>query len=228
MPLKGARPHASWTCRFFTCLTKEYQQFRPWALHDPTIPISDGDRVLKGLIMGGGMDPGNIGIPSPDAWASMERAIFLTATLGAPDINEFVDFKAFVASYVCLHSGGNLDKVREGVCRSVHGLVGEDAFFDHKSNPLLRAPLFLQMMTGSDLVPINPNFMLKFTFTHTGDRAELPAGAPVPQPPPSCFAECAVSMEPGLQNVLREPQSYKVFQSWFHAALILPNTFNQV
>ncbi|RDX39855.1 hypothetical protein OH76DRAFT_515301 [Lentinus brumalis] len=220
-----------------------YQQFRPWALHDPTIPISDGDRALKGLIMGGGMDPGNIGIPSPDAWASMERTIFSTATLGAPDIDEFVDFKAFVAGMSVCIPGGDLDKLFEYRARdylarlcsqrledpqvvldhlffersnaetdlpidkrfekvfadrvrefllgvghpdlpAVRELVGEDAFLDHKSNPLLRARLFLQMMTGSDLVPMNPNFMLKFTFTHTGDRAELPAGAPVPQPPP--------------------------------------------
>ena len=34
-------------------------------------------------------------VPSPDTFASIERSIVSSATLGAPNVTAFVDFKAF-------------------------------------------------------------------------------------------------------------------------------------
>ncbi|KAI0684623.1 hypothetical protein C8T65DRAFT_681618 [Cerioporus squamosus] len=113
----------------------------------------------------------------------------------------------------------------------VRRLVGEERFQSEAEDPLLRARLFLHTMTGSDLVPIDPNMKIKFFIKHAGNREELPEGVPVPTPGPlnihSCFSHCSVRIEEGLRNLLREPHPYPTFQAWFHGAMMDPNSFNQ-
>lgn len=44
---------------------------------------------------------------------------------------------------------------------SIRPMIGDKRFEQEQHDPLLRARLFLQMLTGSDLVPRNPSYTLK-------------------------------------------------------------------
>ncbi|KAI0712965.1 hypothetical protein C8T65DRAFT_695159 [Cerioporus squamosus] len=76
----------------------------------------------------------------------------------------------------------------------VRDVVGEDVFLSDKEDALLRARLFLQMMSGSDLVPPEGDWQLKIN-VH------------------ACFYDCTVTMDEGLRHLLREDPEGILFES---------------
>ncbi|KAI0360820.1 hypothetical protein OH77DRAFT_1418840 [Trametes cingulata] len=118
-------------------------------------------------------------------------------------------------------------------------LVGPSADTSDQSDPLFRARAFLQLMSGSDLVPLDPDWKLKFYYTHTGDRtADSECDGEPPNPAPlgihACFYEATVTVDEGLRNLLREEPSSLcdgqalAFDAWVHGALLNANDFTAV
>ncbi|KAI9062194.1 hypothetical protein FKP32DRAFT_1604397 [Trametes sanguinea] len=101
---------------------------------------------------------------------------------------------------------------------------------------LLRARAFLQLMSGSDLLPTNPDWKLKFYFDHVRQPTSAPANEP-PMPAPlgvhACFYEATVTVNEGLRNLLHEVRqseggSALAFDAWIHGALLNPDDFSTV
>ncbi|RDX52123.1 hypothetical protein OH76DRAFT_1416737 [Lentinus brumalis] len=82
-------------------------------------------------------------------------------------------------------------------------------FDTEAGDPLLRARLFLTLMSGSKLVPIEPAWKIKIQVQ-------------------ACYLDCLITMDDGLRNVLRveEDEPWLSFQAWFHGALLEPDDFN--
>ncbi|TFK82278.1 hypothetical protein K466DRAFT_603805 [Polyporus arcularius HHB13444] len=114
----------------------------------------------------------------------------------------------------------------------VRVVVGEDVFVRDRDDPLLRARLFLQMMSGSDLVPPNGDWKLKIYFRHVGRRGPLPEGASIGHIHPinvhACFYDCTVTVDEGVRYLLREDHTGLLFDVWFHGAVLDPHDYNQV
>ncbi|KAI0664123.1 hypothetical protein C8Q70DRAFT_930172 [Cubamyces menziesii] len=98
----------------------------------------------------------------------------------------------------------------------------------------LRARGFLQLMSGSELFPVDPQWSLKLYFNHTGDRTHVPPeGAEPPLPGPlevhACFYEATVQVDNGLRNLLREErhggEAATAFDAWIHGAILEPDVF---
>ncbi|KAI0684305.1 hypothetical protein C8T65DRAFT_748773 [Cerioporus squamosus] len=112
----------------------------------------------------------------------------------------------------------------------IREMVG-DEWEQHASDELLRARLFLTMMSGSDLMPVEPHWQIKMVFVHTGVRDPEGGRAVNPIPAPidihACFYECTVTIDDGLRNLLDEGRPWDQFQSWLHGALLNPDDYNQ-
>ncbi|KAH9890446.1 hypothetical protein C8Q73DRAFT_667335 [Cubamyces lactineus] len=98
----------------------------------------------------------------------------------------------------------------------------------------LRARGFLQLMSGSELFPVDPQWSLKLYFNHTGDRTYVPLdGVEPPLPGPlevhACFYEATVQVDNGLRNLLREERhaggAATAFDAWIHGAILEPDVF---
>ncbi|KAI0351091.1 hypothetical protein OH77DRAFT_1593049 [Trametes cingulata] len=105
------------------------------------------------------------------------------------------------------------------------------------NDPLFRARSFLLMMSGSDLLPLEPDWKLKLYYTHIGNRTAQHEDEP-PMPTPlsvhACFYEATVTVDEGLRNLLREePSSLPdgqalAFDVWVHGALLNPDDYTAV
>ncbi|KAL7283534.1 hypothetical protein ACG7TL_002968 [Trametes sanguinea] len=100
---------------------------------------------------------------------------------------------------------------------------------------LLRGRAFLQLMSGSDLLPVDPGWKLKFHFHHIGQRTGNSTGEP-PMPAPlgvhACFYEATVTVDEGLRNLLNEEHQQNgralAFDAWLHGALLSPDDFSTI
>ncbi|OSC97351.1 hypothetical protein PYCCODRAFT_1471873 [Trametes coccinea BRFM310] len=118
----------------------------------------------------------------------------------------------------------------------IQELVAPEAIAAAADDTLLRARAFLQMMSGSDLLPANPDWKLKFYFHHTGNRTAVHTGEP-PIPAPlgvhACFYEATVTIDEGLRNLLRQEREPNTdvaltFDAWLHGAVLGPDDFSMV
>ncbi|TFK81813.1 hypothetical protein K466DRAFT_604199 [Polyporus arcularius HHB13444] len=153
-----------------------------------------------------------------------EAAHSETMTTGSWDAYFEDVFEARLARYLTGLGHPNHPDVRE--------VIGDDMFARDSGDPLLRARLFLHMMTGSDLVPDDKEWLLKIFFVHRGRRDPPPPNQEAPIPHPievhSCFYDCTVHMDDGLRNLLRENHPGLSFEAWLHGALMNPQDYNQV
>ncbi|TFK82464.1 hypothetical protein K466DRAFT_603651 [Polyporus arcularius HHB13444] len=114
----------------------------------------------------------------------------------------------------------------------VREVVGQEVFLRDQGDPLLRARLFLQMMSGSDLVPPEGDWKLKIFFRHVGRREPLPEGEALDHIHPinvhACFYDCTVTIDEGVRILLREENGGLLFEVWLHGAVLDPNDYNQI
>ncbi|CDO71247.1 hypothetical protein BN946_scf184908.g4 [Trametes cinnabarina] len=105
-----------------------------------------------------------------------------------------------------------------------------------QNDHLLRARGFLQLMSGSDLTPVDEGWRLKFYFHHIGERTSSD-GAELPLPAPlgvhACFYDATVTVDPGLRNLLNEERQQDgdvalAFDAWIHGAVLNSDDFSTV
>ncbi|KAI0706371.1 hypothetical protein C8Q76DRAFT_748384 [Earliella scabrosa] len=126
----------------------------------------------------------------------------------------------------------------------VRAVVGEERFLRDRDDPLLRARLFLHMMSGSDLIPNGSSWKLKLFFRHEGLREQLDSLPEIPIPAPidvhACFYEATVLIDNGVRNLLSQPQDPQdataaalgqpaqasTFEAWIHGAVLQPEDYN--
>ncbi|TFK77715.1 hypothetical protein K466DRAFT_571306, partial [Polyporus arcularius HHB13444] len=121
----------------------------------------------------------------------------------------------------------------------VHELIPEEIFMRDRDDPLLRARLFLQMMSGCDLVPPEGDWNLKarcfialrnmvaadycgsdFLPTHRSARPSAPGAR--------AASGTSVTIDEAVRNLLREDPEGLLFEVWVHGAVLDPDDYNQV
>ncbi|PIL31783.1 hypothetical protein GSI_06487 [Ganoderma sinense ZZ0214-1] len=121
----------------------------------------------------------------------------------------------------------------------IRSMVSEDEFNAARNDSLLRARSFLQLMTGSDLVPSGNEWKIIIFMHHKGKRESFVSpdgqgpGDPARLHIHACFAHGDLIVDEGLRNLLIEPSSAEgkeplLFDSWLHAAVMDPNDFNSI
>ncbi|KAI0683562.1 hypothetical protein C8Q76DRAFT_804192 [Earliella scabrosa] len=115
----------------------------------------------------------------------------------------------------------------------VIAVVGVEEYSRSLGDPVLRSRLFLHTVSGSDLVPLDPNWKLRIKFRHRRGRREPDTSnkhAPLPRALEvhSCFYDCVVTVDAGLRNLLLEPPPYAAFEAWIHGAFLSPELYNAV
>ncbi|RDX44741.1 hypothetical protein OH76DRAFT_1421217 [Lentinus brumalis] len=180
-----------------------------------------------------GVDEDNVDLtmlPSAEEMAASSDTMDGAAPELLPDcvwdsIHEY-DFELAFRHYMVQRGHPDSPIIRE--------MVGQ-SFEEQAGDPLLRARLFLTMMSGSDLVPQDEHWSIKMKFEHKGDRypPPVPEGEVAPTPAAidvrACFYDCTITVDEGLRNLLTAGYPWEVFQSWFHAALLdSDGAFNQM
>ncbi|KAJ2973809.1 hypothetical protein NUW54_g11995 [Trametes sanguinea] len=118
----------------------------------------------------------------------------------------------------------------------ITALLDPASFAAAEGDSLLHARGFLQLMSGSDLLPTNPSWKLKFHFQHTGQRTTGDSTHEPPMPAPlgihACFYEANVTVDEGLRNLLneeRQPGGHALaFDAWLHGPILSPDNFSAV
>ncbi|EIN11647.1 hypothetical protein PUNSTDRAFT_131806 [Punctularia strigosozonata HHB-11173 SS5] len=94
---------------------------------------------------------------------------------------------------------------------------------------LLRARLLLKLMRGTDLLPVESGWTLKFRFTFS-DEDQSKADMPPPIAFKGCFGEGIVTMDRSLARLLMESDAGEgtdtAFDAWIHMQL-LEDSFNK-
>ncbi|KAJ3010068.1 hypothetical protein NUW54_g885 [Trametes sanguinea] len=134
----------------------------------------------------------------------------------------------------------------------IQELVAPEVIAAAADDELLRARAFLQMMSGSDLLPADPNWKLKVrratcvmlckglmqsSCSSTSITLEIALQGEPPIPAPlgvhACFYEATVTIDEGLRNLLRQERTPSseialAFEAWLHGAVLGPNDFSMV
>ncbi|GBE82503.1 hypothetical protein SCP_0408870 [Sparassis crispa] len=116
-------------------------------------------------------------------------------------------------------------------------VVPEDMYMKEHENVVHRVRLLLQVMTGSDLLPLGEHWKLKFSFTHASSYQD--GGAHLnnaeeitPILYSACFMQGKVTMDVGLQNLLLQevdgPDHALYFDAWMHGPLMAGDGFNKI